>query len=43
MAAGWIEDQLGYVKFFAWVCVSTIPSFITVALLKVDPAFGKKT
>ena len=42
MAAGWIQDLLGYVKFFAWVCVATIPSFIATALLKVDPAFGKR-
>lgn len=42
MGAGWIQDHLGYVKFFAWVCVATIPSFIATAFLKVDPAFGKK-
>ena len=42
MAAGWIEDQIGYVKFFAWVLVCTIPSFLVVARLRIDPAFGKK-
>lgn len=42
MAAGWIEDQVGYVKFFAWVLVCTVPSFLVVARLKVDPAFGRK-
>ena len=42
MAAGWLQDHLGYVKFFGWVCLCTIPSFIATALLKVDPAFGKK-
>jgi PAT family beta-lactamase induction signal transducer AmpG len=42
MAAGWIQDQLGYVKFFVWVCAATIPSFVAVSFLKVDPAFGKK-
>jgi PAT family beta-lactamase induction signal transducer AmpG len=42
MAAGWIQDHLGYVNFFAWVCVATIPSFVATAFLKVDPAFGKK-
>ena len=42
MAAGWIQDHLGYLKFFLWVCVATIPSFIATALIKVDPAFGKK-
>ncbi len=42
MAAGWLEDHLGYVKFFEWVLVATIPSFIATALIKVDPEFGKK-
>jgi PAT family beta-lactamase induction signal transducer AmpG len=42
MAAGWIQDHLGYPKFFAWVLGCTIPSFIATARLKVDPAFGKK-
>lgn len=42
MAAGWIQDHIGYVNFFIWVLVCTIPSFIIVARLKIDPAFGKK-
>ncbi len=42
MAAGWIQDHIGYVKFFGWVLVCTIPSFIVIARLKVDPEFGKK-
>jgi len=41
MATGWIRDHLGYVSFFMWVCVATIPSFVATALIKVDPAFGK--
>jgi hypothetical protein len=24
------------------VCVTTLPSFVVTALLKVDPAFGRK-
>ncbi len=42
MAAGWLQDHLGYGKFFMWVMVCTIPSFIATAFLKVDPGFGKK-
>jgi len=42
LAAGWIQDHLGYEKFFLWVCVATIPSFIITALIKVEPAYGKK-
>jgi PAT family beta-lactamase induction signal transducer AmpG len=43
MAAGWIQDHLGYLNFFLWICVATIPSFAAAALVKVDAAFGKKT
>jgi len=42
MAAGWIEDHIGYVNFFTWVLVCTIPSFIVITRLKIAPAFGKK-
>lgn len=43
MKAGWLQEQIGYVSFFGWVCVATIPSFVAAALIKIDPAFGKKT
>jgi MFS transporter, PAT family, beta-lactamase induction signal transducer AmpG len=43
MAAGWIQDRLGYVKFFVWICVATVPPLVATAFVKVDPAFGKKT
>ena len=44
MAAGWIQDHIGYVNFFAWVLVCTLPSFVTTALASrtIDPAFGRK-
>ena len=42
MAAGWIQDHIGYVKFFLWVLVCTIPSFVVIARLEIDPEFGKK-
>ena len=42
MAAGWIQEQVGYLNFFIWVCVATIPSFAATALIKVNPAFGQK-
>ena len=32
MGAGWLQDHLGYPKFFVWVLVCTIPSFIATAL-----------
>lgn len=42
MGAGWLQEKLGYVNFFIWICVATIPSFIATALIKVDPNFGRK-
>jgi MFS transporter, PAT family, beta-lactamase induction signal transducer AmpG len=42
MAAGWIQEMIGYRWFFAWVCVATLPSILATAAIKVDPAFGKK-
>ena len=42
MPAGWLQDQMGYPNFFIWVCVATLPSFAAAALVKIDPAFGKR-
>jgi len=42
MFAGWLQDHLGYLKFFLWILVASIPSFVATALIKVDPVFGKK-
>jgi MFS transporter, PAT family, beta-lactamase induction signal transducer AmpG len=42
MASGWIQEQLGYANFFAWVCLATIPSFVVAALVHIDPSFGKR-
>ena len=41
MTAGWIQEKIGYVNFFVWVCVATIPSFVATTLVKIDPAFGR--
>jgi len=43
MAAGWIEDQIGYRAFFIWVCLATLPSFLVAARLRIDPGYGRKT
>jgi PAT family beta-lactamase induction signal transducer AmpG len=42
MASGWLQEQLGYQNFFLWVMAATIPGFIVIALVKIDPEFGKK-
>jgi len=42
MASGWVQERLGYANFFIWVCVATLPSLAVTALLKIDPAFGRR-
>ena len=42
MGAGWLQEKLGYLNFFIWVCLATIPSFVATALIKIDPSFGRK-
>ncbi|MBN8502993.1 MAG: MFS transporter [Burkholderiales bacterium] len=42
MWSGWLQDQIGYVNFFIWVLVATIPSFLVTALIQVPDGFGKK-
>jgi PAT family beta-lactamase induction signal transducer AmpG len=43
MFAGWLQEQLGYNHFFLWVMICSIVPLIAVALLKIDPEFGKKS
>jgi PAT family beta-lactamase induction signal transducer AmpG len=43
MFAGWLQEQLGYNHFFLWVMICSVVPLIAVALLKVDPEFGKKS
>jgi PAT family beta-lactamase induction signal transducer AmpG len=38
MVAGWLQSRLGYVGFFTWVCVATLPSFLAVAGLRLEEA-----
>jgi PAT family beta-lactamase induction signal transducer AmpG len=42
MASGWLQEQMGYQTFFLWIMAATVPGFIVVALVKIDPEFGKK-
>jgi PAT family beta-lactamase induction signal transducer AmpG len=44
MAAGWIQDHIGYVNFFIWVLVATIPSFLATAAIyrSIPDSFGRK-
>jgi len=43
MWSGWLQQQLGYLPFFVWVLVATIPSFAMAALIKIPDGFGKKS
>lgn len=42
MVSGWLQQQLGYPWFFAWVCLCTLPSVLVAARLRIPPAFGRK-
>lgn len=42
MISGWLQEIIGYKNFFVWVMLCTIPSFLVIPFLNIDPAFGKK-
>lgn len=42
MAAGWIEEQIGYQNFFIWIMVCCLATIGVTYLLKINPEFGKK-
>jgi len=42
MWSGWLQAQLGYLSFFIWVLVATLPSLAMAALIKIPADFGKQ-
>lgn len=42
MWSGWLQEIIGYQHFFVWVILATVPSFLVVLLVPLDPEFGKK-
>lgn len=42
MVSGWLQEIIGYQNFFIWVMICTIPSFLVIRFLKIDPTFGIK-
>lgn len=44
MAAGWIQETIGYTSFFVWVCLMTLPGILASVLVsrRLDPSFGRK-
>ncbi len=41
MFAGWLQELLGYNHFFVWVMICCIVPIIAVALLKINPEYGR--
>lgn len=41
MAAGWLQELVGYKHFFNWVMLCCAITFVVAAFLKIDPEFGK--
>lgn len=42
MVAGYIQEALGYTRFFGFVMVCCLVTVLVTLLLKVDPEYGKK-
>ncbi|MCK9159046.1 MAG: MFS transporter [Bacteroidaceae bacterium] len=42
MAAGWLQEQIGYENFFLWVMVCCAFTIGVCAFIKIDPDYGKK-
>ncbi len=42
MISGWLQEIIGYQHFFIWVVIATIPGFILIKFLKINPEFGIK-
>lgn len=42
MAAGWLQDIIGYTNFFVLVMICAIPTLAVIPFVKIDKAFGVK-
>jgi len=42
MKAGVLQEHLGYPSFFGWALAAGVLSLAAAALVKIDPAFGRK-
>ena len=43
MAAGWLQESVGYPNFFLIAVACCAVTFLVCAFIKIDPQFGKKT
>lgn len=42
MAAGWLQELIGYKHFFYWIMICCVTTIVVTAFIKVDPKFGRK-
>ncbi len=42
MAAGWLQEHIGYENFFIWVMICCATTITVCAFIKIDPNYGKK-
>ena len=42
MAAGWLQETIGYRHFFVWTMICCAATIGVCAFLKIDPNFGRK-
>lgn len=42
MAAGWLQETIGYRHFFVWTMICCLATVAVCAFIKIDPKFGKK-
>ncbi len=42
MAAGWLQETIGYQHFFVWTMICCAATIGVCAFVKIDPKFGKK-
>jgi PAT family beta-lactamase induction signal transducer AmpG len=43
MWSGWLQDHIGYPRFFLCVILATVPSFLVTLGLPLDSTFGKES
>ncbi len=42
MAAGWLQETIGYRHFFLWTMICCVATIGVCAFVKIDPKFGQK-
>lgn len=42
MAAGWLQELIGYKHFFYWIMICCVTTIAVTAFIKVDENFGRK-